>query len=321
MPNLLVWYVGNLSPSITENIEVEGVPFDLSSSTVRFKMRLVGSPTLKVDQPASIVGSPVNGDVRYDWQTADMDTASPALIWWEVTTGGKKQDVKEYLIEIREHAPVTPGYLELEELKKTLTLEGTSFADLDLTVVLGSTTEAIEDYCGRRFRTTVSDEVRYFSPESWGEGRYIDGDFVGYYSNAYLNIGDLNSVTSVEVDVGDDGTYEQAWVQDIDYWLEPYNNPLDGKPWDRLVLRATGGRSFPGYAHSVKITGKWGWTPTPASVKLAASMLASRWVKRQREAPFGVVGVGPDGEAVRISVTDPDVIALLNPFTIHSVLT
>lgn len=320
MPNLLTWYVGNLSPSITENIEVQGAPFDLSSSTVRFKMRLVGESTLKVDQPATIVGSPVDGNVRYDWQTADVDTAAPALIWWEVTTAGKKQDLKEYLIEFREHEPLLSGYLEMEELKKTLTLDGTSFADLDVQLAILSTRDSIEDHTGRRFRTTTSDEVRYFDPESWGSGRYVDGEFVGYYSNAYLNVGDLISVTSIEVDTDGDGTYEESWVAGTDYWLEPYNAVLDGRPYDRITLRGAAGRSFPGYAHSVKITGKWGWVPTPPNVKLAAKIMAARWIKR-RESPFGAAGIGPDGDVVRITIDDPDVLKLLNPYTLHSVLT
>jgi hypothetical protein len=322
MPNLLTWAVGSRNPSITENITVNGLPFDLTAATnVQFKMRAVGSSTLKVNAPAVIELPATGGNVRYDWAAVDVDTAATYLVWWEVTMGGKVQSMKEALIEFRAHAPLAPGYVEMEELKKSLTLDGTSFADLDIQLAILATTEAIEDYCGRRFRTTTVDETRYFTPDSWGQGRYVDGDFVGYYSNGYLDVGDLLSVTSVSVDLGDDGTYEQSWVQGTDYWLEPYNNPLDGKPYDRLVLRATGGRSFPGYDHSIQVVGKWGWSPTPASVKLAASMLAGRWLKRQREAPFGVVGVGPDGEAVRIVVTDPDVVALLQPFTIRSVLT
>lgn len=322
MPNLLTWYVGNQSPSITENIEVEGVPFDLSSSTVRFKMRLVGSSVLKVDQPATIVGSPVDGNVRYDWQAADVDTESPALIWWEVTTGGKKQDVKEYLIEFRAHQPLYDGYVELEEMKKTLTLDGTSFADLDLQGAILASKEGIEDFCGRRFYTTPADEIRYFSPETFGhERRYIDGDPVGYYGTSYLDVGDLNAVTEVAVDLGDDGVFEDIWTLGTHYRLEPFNAALDGKPWDRISLTSNGGKYFPGYAHSVRITGKWGWTPTPASVKLAASMMVSRWVKRMREAPFGVAGIGPDGEPVRIAVTDPDVIGLLTPYRIRNLVT
>ena len=302
MPNLLVWYVGNTSPSITENIEVEGVPFDLSASTVRFKMRLVGSSDLKVDQPATIVGPPINGDVRYDWAAGDVDTESPALIWWEVTTAGKKQDMKEYLIEFRQHSPLANSYLELEEAKKTLTLEGTSFADLDLESAIAAASRAVDDICERRFFTTPADEIRYYTPERY-RGRCDS-----------LKIDDLTALTEVAVDLDDNGTYEQVWAENVDFRLEPYNAPLESKPWNRITLTSSAGRYFPTYAHSVRVTGRFGWTPAPAAVKLATHLLTSRWLKRMREAPFGVVGIGPDGEAVRMLATDPDVLAILSPY-------
>ena len=100
----LVWYVGDRSPSITETITIDGVAFDLSSSTVRFKMRAANSSTLKVDASATIT-SAANGQVRYDWASLDVDTAGDYLVWWEVTTAGKVQAVAEAFVEIRAHAP------------------------------------------------------------------------------------------------------------------------------------------------------------------------------------------------------------------------
>jgi len=212
-------------------------------------------------------------------------------------------------------------YVTVEELKYTLELPS-AFADLNIQQAVEAASRAVDDHTGRRFYTTESDEVRYFSPEHWSSySRYVDGDFVGYYTTPYIDVGDLSTVTGVSVDLADDGTYEQAWVSGTDYWLEPYNAPLDGWPYERLTLRATAGRSFPGYAHSVRVTGKFGWGTTPAAVKMATSMLASRWLKRMREAPFGVVGIGGDGAAVSISTVDVDVLALLRPYSRHSVLT
>src|SRR5215471_11076072 len=92
------WYVGNLNPSITETITQNGVAVDLTGATVRFRMRSVGSQTLKVDQPATIVSAPA-GTVRYDWQSADVGTAGDFLAWWVVTSAGKTQDVSEALIQ------------------------------------------------------------------------------------------------------------------------------------------------------------------------------------------------------------------------------
>lgn len=211
-------------------------------------------------------------------------------------------------------------YVSVEELKYTLEISG-SRVDGNLALVAEAASRDVDDHCGRRFYTTVAAEQRYFTPDRWSRDmRYVDGDPVGAYGHTYLDVGDLNSVTSVGVDTNDDGTFEQAWTVDVDYRMEPYNNPLDGKPWDRLVLTSSGGRSMPGYDHSIRIVGKWGWTTVPPAVKLATSMLATRYLKRQREAPFAVLGIGVDGVGVRVPSLDPDVERLLRPFSLHQVL-
>ena len=94
MAEHLTWSVGNRLPSITENLVYsDGTAVNLSSSTVGFKMRAVGSSTLKVNSSAVIVAPPTAGTVRYDWAAIDVDTAGEFLVWWEVTTGGKAQDM------------------------------------------------------------------------------------------------------------------------------------------------------------------------------------------------------------------------------------
>lgn len=211
-------------------------------------------------------------------------------------------------------------YVTVDELRYTLELPS-AFADLNVAQACEAASRAVDDHTGRRFYTTTSDEIRYFSPDQWYQVRYVDGDPVGYWTSPYLDVGDLSTVTGISVDTNDDGTYEQAWVQDTDYRLEPYNAPLDGWPYERLVLRSIAGRTFPGYDHSIRVTGKFGWSATPAAIKMATSMLASRWLKRMREAPFGAVGIGPDGGVVTISAVDVDVLALLRPYSRHSVLT
>jgi hypothetical protein len=64
---------------------------------------------------------------------------------------------------------------------------------------------------------------------------------------------------------------------------------------------------------SVAVTGQFGWPAVPAQVIEATTILATRLLRRAREAPFGVVGLGIDGAAVRISRFDPDVGFLLDP--------
>ena len=303
MPNLLSWYVGNRSPSISEQITVNGTAFDLTSSTVRFKMRAVGSSTLTVDQSAVIVVA-AQGTVRYDWSAADVTaigtTGGTFLVWWEVTTAGKTQDMGEALIEFLAHAPVTRDYVELEDLKKTLQLDGLNYANLDLKEIISAASRKVDETCDRRFYAdTDANQVRYYTPET----SYL------------LEVDDIVTVTSLKTDDDGDGTFENTWTLNTDYTREPLNAAADGQPWTQFCVHPSGGYAFPaGMPRSVEVTGKFGWTAVPAEVKLATKMLAHRYVKRVREAATGVVGFGMDGAVVRIMSVDPDVSDLLAPF-------
>lgn len=305
MPDLLVWHVGDRNPSITENITVDGVAFDLTSSTVVFKMRAVGSTTLKVNAAATIVAPATNGNVRYDWAALDVDTAGTYLVWWEVTTSSKVQAVGEAIIEFRAHSPLASnGYVELEEAKKALSLDSTTYADASVSRAILAASRSIDHHCDRRFWADAdSAQVRYYDA----------------LSASLARIDDLVTLTTLEVDQGGDGTFEESWTVNTDFVLKPLNAPADGWPYTRIEVNPSSSRYFPGYPRSVKVTGKFGWTAVPAGVKQATTVLAHTLLRREREAPFGVVGVGLDNASVRIPVTDPTVRMLLAPFVRHSV--
>jgi hypothetical protein len=84
-------------------------------------------------------------------------------------------------------------------------------------------------------------------------------------------------------------------------------------------IRALGG-SFPtayayGRAHTLQITGVWGWPSVPDDVKYAALIEASRLFHR-KDSPQGVAGFGEFG-SIRVSRSDADVNALLAPYVIE----
>lgn len=117
---------------------------------------------------------------------------------------------------------------------------------------------------------------------------------------------DLVSVTSI---VTDD---YPTWTVD-DYVLHPRNAAAapEPRPYRSIVAIS---RYWRGTA---KITGTWGWPAVPDAIKTACKIQAARTVKR-REAPEGVLGLGQFGITVRLSRSDPDVLAAVQPYRLRS---
>lgn len=302
MPSILQWYVANRDPSIAETLTIAGVAKDLTGCTVKAKMRAVGSSTLKVDTAATIV-SAAAGTVRYDWAALDVDTAGSYLFWWEVTTtaSGKTQDMGEALIQFLAHADGTNNYVGLEEFKTTLEMAAETFADADITIALSAASRGIDKLTGRRFYAdTDAAQVRYYSP-----------------ADPYtLRVDDIITVTSLKTDQSGDGVFESTWTLNTDYVREPLNAAADGEPWTQLCAHPLGGYTFPtSIPRSVELTGKFGWSTVPPAIKEATTLAGHRLLKRAREVPFGIAGIGLDGSAVRIVAQDPDVLALVNQFS------
>jgi hypothetical protein len=222
--------------------------------------------------------------------------------WYRVIFVDGNGDTSEPTSAVRNVATPGDSYITAEALKRTLTLNGTTFANDDVDEAIVAASRAVDDACGRFFGRDSSAEVeRIYRPQS----------------ATVCLIDDLVELTSLETDQNGDGEVERTWVQNREFVLEPLNAAADSRPYTKLSLNSyRASVAFPFWApRSVKVTGRFGWPAIPANVPTATSLVASRLVKRLREAPFGIVANNMDGSALQIARTDPDVARLLKDLT------
>lgn len=202
-----------------------------------------------------------------------------------------------YLVTFGPDAPTTAQeYVSVEELRKELNLQGTTYADQSMRRAVQAASKALENITGRRFTLGSPGEAR-----TYRAGPSAD----------YLYINDVTAVTSV---VQNGATL----ALNTDYTLQPTACAFPGPPYDvlrspRSSLLGTFGTTN-GWA-DVTVTGTYGWPAVPAPIQEATMILASRYLQRTRSAPFAILTFGDSGEAARLTRTDPDFASLVGPYT------
>jgi len=270
VPETIPHWVGNRSPSLFDVIRVDGDPFDLSGSTVTFKMRPERSATPKVSA-AGVVVNALTGEVRYDWQTVDVDTAGEYNAWWSVLLpGGKTQDTPEFTIAMLEHAPLPRGLCELEDV---LAYAPGYESDDATNALLEQLIEAESYWMQRRMKT------EYVGPGATSIRRYDLAEWFAHPEDAYylaereLDIGALSDSTGLIVRVYEaDGTTLTATVPATDYTLLPRVRD-SFEPYD--VIRFTRAGPFPAALSASGIleleSDAWGWQAVPPDVVQACA--------------------------------------------------
>ena len=285
---------------------------DLITLTGRFysdaAMTIPADPTtvvLSIRDPNRVVTTPAATHAGVGIWTYPL---TPTLSgWYEINWAGTGAVVSTSQEAIYVNVGINEGqlYLSPDQLKSTLNMTGTTFADADLTLAIGAASRAIDSITGRRFwLDSDATKVRYYTPRSY----------------RVLQIDDLVSMTSVAIDRSGTGTFSESWTSGTDYVLEPFNAPQDqpARPYETLRVRYLSGRWLPTYIEqSVKVTGQFGWATVPDDITAAAGILAAKLMRRGREAPFGIVTGIDQGAAMRIARTDPDVYTLLSGYNRH----
>lgn len=249
---------------------------------------------------SGIAEYPAGSGIYQAQLTAPADGGQYTIVWDTGTTTPTTVATEELVVTYT--APGTSTgtlYVTRTALKGTLTLANETFADDDIDLALEAASRAIDEHCGRRFYPdSDAAQVRYFSA----------------LEDGIVRVDDLVTLTTLKTDPDRDGVFEYTWAA-TDYALGPVNALAEGRPYTEIQRLPYGSYYFPTYyPATIQVTGKFGWAAAPPAVKAATSILATRLLKRMREAPLGVVGFGMDGATVRVSSTDPDVGMLLAPF-------
>lgn len=199
---------------------------------------------------------------------------------------------------------ITNGYATLAEIRPRLGFVTVDNADdTMLEGIVMAVSRWIDQYCGRRFFTTSSDETRHYTAEDGGLLFLPD---------------DLISVSTLSTDEDGDRIYERTWAS-TDYDLEPANAAMDGLPYSRISVPPAGRYRFPWSAKGVKIAGQFGWgTTAPTPIKEACLLQCERLYKR-KDAPFGVMGSAEMGQVLVIPKLDPDVAIMLASYVRYSI--
>jgi hypothetical protein len=154
--------------------------------------------------------------------------------------------------------------------------------------------------------------AHYFSPHSSWE-LCLEDDGIQW------EFGTTTGLT-VKTDNDGDGVYETTLTLNTHFFCEPINQArygVSGWPYDSIHLLTASSTAWPtrrpGYRPPVEVTANWGWTTTPEPVKFAVRLAANRYYGRG-DSRYGTSGFDASGFQMRIR-TDPDILALLSPFT------
>lgn len=195
-----------------------------------------------------------------------------------------------------------PDYCTSDELKAYARIPDTA-DDAQVALAVTAASRTVDQVCNRQFGVVSAPEARYYTAV-W------DRDLCRWV----IPVDDVMTVAGllVEFDSVGDGTFAD---EIDDYGLAPRNAVNTGRPWTELIVNTTSLVRPDGSRDAVQVTGTWGWTSVPDTIKTATMFQANRFLMR-RDSPFGVAGSPDQGSELRLlAKVDPDVAVLLSAYT------
>lgn len=163
-------------------------------------------------------------------------------------------------------------YLELEDLKRYLSMEDDDRFDTELTEAIASISKEINRHCNRQFNRAETATWRSFPI------RY----------SAYVETADFWDDPE-EIQISSDPA-TAGTVITSGFVLEPLDGIVDDEPgWPRWTLAPVSGgvRLVPGMY--LRMKAPWGWESVPADVIQSGKIMAGATFQI-KDAPFGVAG-------------------------------
>jgi hypothetical protein len=196
-----------------------------------------------------------------------------------------------------------PDYASTSELASLVRIEDT-LDDAQLALALSTASRAVDHATGRQFGLVASAEVRYYTAR-WDRRAY----------RWMVEVDDLMTSTGLAMSVDLLGRGDYIFTVDTAYiGLRPSNASAKARPWTNLTILPTSPTQMTEMVDGIKVTGRWGWTSVPDTIKQATLLQASRFLAR-RDAPFGVAGSPAAGAEVRLlAKVDPDVAVSVAPY-------
>lgn len=264
---------------------------DVTSLTV--KVTRTSDNTVVQAATSSGITHPSTGTYLFAWSTDPGMQLGDYLVFWQGTDASSTQAEYTEVVSLVDEDSTTL-YASLEQFKAIRRITHTD-DDLDLEACLAAACRQIDQKAGRRFYRDSAVSARIYGTT----GRVT--------RDGRLMVDDIASTDGLVVETGADPSWSTASGT---IGKSPDNAITRGVPITSLTI----GSGW--WTSQVRITAQWGWPAVPDDISRAALILANRLYMR-KDSPQGVAGSAEWG-AIRLSRWDPDVEALISPYTLHS---